>query len=566
MRGKRQAPIAIGICCLVVLSSLVALGTARASTQTSSGIRGFYASLGASQIACEGAFFSDQPPDLYCDRFRGNTQEVGVHVSGGKTRLGISGGAVEPGANTGPELSAGAVWNAAPFRCEVSATGTTCFDTKTGSGFSMTDSSLKAISHSASTTAACGQKATVIGVRGSGDPQSGEAKTDKYGDKVHGMGNPGAAFAVDLANRLPKGVVTFDPIIFPAAGLLGDLRKVGTWGKFINALGAGAHVGFLGAYTGSVNDGKKALEQTVSDEERICPKIKLVLVGYSQGAQVVGDVYQRNLTSQQRSRIVGVVLFGDPYFNPNDNAADESSFDPTRHGVLGTRGTYPANANGRVFSICHVHDPICQGPGSIDFNQHGNYQSDSWVGTAAAYIAKKLGATPPTGTALTVNANGTAGTLRVDHSSRADVISALGTPNFEYTDTSPPSKPYDALGYGCGLGPNAGAAVGPQQRCHTVFFINQATGHLGTFFTDSSRYVESRGVRIGMPQAQAEDILHKQVVPGCETNLYFRTPTASLTIAFDGGKTTGTPLKLVGGHVGAFVLHGHDDVEVFDCL
>jgi Tol biopolymer transport system component len=262
----------------------------------------------------------------------------------------------------------------------------------------MTDRSLKAISQSVSAApVSCGQRATVIGVRGSGDPQSGDEKADKYGLSVHGMGKPGAAFAVDLANDLPGGVITFLPVIYPAVGVLGDRHHISTWSKYINGIGAGSHVGFLGAYTGSVNDGKKALRQEIADEERLCSNIKLVLVGYSQGAQVVGDVYQRNLTAQQRARIVGVVLFGDPYFNPNDSAVDQGSFDPTRHGVLGTRAKYAASASTRVFSICHLYDPICQGPGRMKASAHTTYETDSWVKTAAAKIAAELKSSGPTG-------------------------------------------------------------------------------------------------------------------------------------------------------------------------
>lgn len=236
-----------------------------------------------------------------------------------------------------------------------------------------------------SAEAACSQRATVIGVRGSGDPQSGDVVTDKYGDTVHGMGKPGAAFALALANRLPRGAVTFDPVVYPAVGLLGN------WRKIVNAVGAGAKIGFLGSYTGSVKDGKAALQQVLTTEARVCPKVKLVLVGYSQGAQVVADVYQRDLSPSQRSRIAGVVLFGDPYFNPADTKPDVGSFDPTRYGALGKRGLYPSSST-PIFSICHLYDPICQGPGRDEFEQHTNYQSDSWVSTAAAKIAANVGA------------------------------------------------------------------------------------------------------------------------------------------------------------------------------
>lgn len=204
--------------------------------------------------------------------------------------------------------------------------------------------------------------------------------SDKYGDSVHGMGKPGAAFAVALANKLPRGTVTFDPVIYPAIGLLGN------WRKIINAVGAGTKIGFLGAYNGSVNDGKRSLRQVIEDEAKLCAKVKLVLVGYSQGAQAVADVYQRDLSPSQRSRIAGVVIFGDPYFNPADSTPDVGSYDPNRHGALGKRAPYPSSDT-PIFSICHLDDPICQGPGRDNFAQHTNYQTDPWIKIAAAKIA-----------------------------------------------------------------------------------------------------------------------------------------------------------------------------------
>ena len=239
---------------------------------------------------------------------------------------------------------------------------------------------------------ACGQEATVVGVRGSGDPQSGDVATDRYGDQVHGMGKPGAAFAVALANRLPRGAVIFDPVVYPAVGLLGN------WRKIINGAGAGLRIGFLGSYDGSVKDGKAALRQVINTEARVCPRVKLVLVGYSQGAQVVADVYQRDLTATERSRIAGVVVFGDPYFNPGDSKPDVGSFDPSRYGALGKRGLYPSSGT-PIFSVCHLYDPICQGPGRDRFSQHTNYQTDSWINVAAAKIAAAL--TKPTTTKST---------------------------------------------------------------------------------------------------------------------------------------------------------------------
>ena len=51
----------------------------------------------------------------------------------------------------------------------------------------------------------------------------------------------------------------------------------------------------------------------------------IVLVGYSQGAQVTADVYQRDLTDAQRQMVAAIVLFGNPYFNRHDSAADRGA-------------------------------------------------------------------------------------------------------------------------------------------------------------------------------------------------------------------------------------------------
>lgn len=70
-------------------------------------------------------------------------------------------------------------------------------------------------------------------------------------------------------------------------------------------------------YHQSVVEGKKWLSGQIGTLLTNCPDSKLVLTGYSQGAQVTGDVYQ-NASSK---RIIGVVLFGDPKFNSADPAA-----------------------------------------------------------------------------------------------------------------------------------------------------------------------------------------------------------------------------------------------------
>jgi Cutinase len=141
----------------------------------------------------------------------------------------------------------------------------------------------------------------------------------------------------------------------------------------------------VGAYHDSVVDGKKWLAQEVATiaNDPNCPNNKIFLVGYSQGAQVTGDVYQAISQDKRDAGVVkhirGVALFGDPYFNHADHRVDRGNHEPGLDGVLGTRPQF----SGPVMSYCHKYDPICQGP--LDyvtlalhrFKEHENYPPDA---------------------------------------------------------------------------------------------------------------------------------------------------------------------------------------------
>jgi hypothetical protein len=206
----------------------------------------------------------------------------------------------------------------------------------------------------------------VVDSRGSGEPE--------------GKLSPPAAAVLTAVRRHHPGVRIagfWNP--YPADGLTDDPRE------WLNALGAGLHAGPLGAYHGSVVDGEQYLRDFIPRELRTCSAIKLILVGYSQGAQVTGDVFQRHLTTAQKRSISGVLLFGDPYFNSSDRQADQGDFDHHRSGALGNRRTFGGDP--RVRSFCHQRDPVCQATWHRipepqlflrwGFKQHENYPSDA---------------------------------------------------------------------------------------------------------------------------------------------------------------------------------------------
>jgi hypothetical protein len=74
------------------------------------------------------------------------------------------------------------------------------------------------------------------------------------------------------------------------------------------------HYILTGYHTSEIR-GIKALSKLMSSFVASCPVSYLALAGYSQGAQVVGDTYLSHMTAAQRSRVVGIVMLGDPDFN-----------------------------------------------------------------------------------------------------------------------------------------------------------------------------------------------------------------------------------------------------------
>ena len=170
------------------------------------------------------------------------------------------------------------------------------------------------------------------------------------GTQINSYSPAGAALYDQLREQHNGQRVTRIWNPYPAVELIGG------WRELLNFAGAAFKVAKIGAYHDSVADGKKWLRAHLASEIRSCPDTKLVLTGYSQGAQVTGDVWQRNLSDAQRKHVVRVALFGDPYFNPKDER-DRGGFSEDRHGALGKRVSFRGDE--RVVSYCHLHDPIC---------------------------------------------------------------------------------------------------------------------------------------------------------------------------------------------------------------
>ena len=142
-------------------------------------------------------------------------------------------------------------------------------------------------------------------------------------------------------------------------------------------------------YSKSVIQGTDWLYQELSELPTTCPVSLIFVTGYSQGAQVAGDVALEN----RWNNIGGVILFGDPYFNPRESF-DRGDYSSINWGSLGIRRVPFNGPNPYVLSYCHLHDPVCQGPQWIPhyhFYAHTNYDQLGEPQEAARHFTKLWG-------------------------------------------------------------------------------------------------------------------------------------------------------------------------------
>ena len=124
-----------------------------------------------------------------------------------------------------------------------------------------------------------------------------------------------------------------------------------------------------------------------------CPAMKLVVMGYSQGAQAAGD----DLATEPSSitdHVAQFVMFGDPRFNPDAISYTYGTFDPRDHGLAGPRSVSDFSSwSSRVESWCNQNDVVCQGAGKgHSSSQHSqDLYLSNYSTTVANFIRKSVG-------------------------------------------------------------------------------------------------------------------------------------------------------------------------------
>ena len=209
--------------------------------------------------------------------------------------------------------------------------------------------------------ARCVEEARVIAVRGSGEPDNG------------GPGKTVGPFVKQLEAQADPGKVNGEGLDYPAIGISWtDIFRVRD--KEID-------------YQRSVDKGVANLIDVIKARVHHCAGVKLVLAGYSQGAQVIHEALPK-LTGMA-SHIGAVALFGDPLFDPHSRAAVPGTFSMRRHGILGLPDhDFPA-AFPHVLSYCRGGDVVCQGlPNTTSAHKHYHPQNTL---QAALKVAEWLG-------------------------------------------------------------------------------------------------------------------------------------------------------------------------------
>ena len=164
-----------------------------------------------------------------------------------------------------------------------------------------------------------------------------------------GLGSVGRPFVEDLRARVAPRTVEATPVDYPASN------------DFAVSTPAG------------IDAARSVIESTAAN----CPKTKMVLGGYSQGAAVIEGA--TNSTSPQTaSRVAATALFGAP-----------------RTGFAGmlAGGPLPELAPQYVANAidqCAEGDPICWVGGGFDVGAHGSYVQSGKVTQAADFAAGRL--------------------------------------------------------------------------------------------------------------------------------------------------------------------------------
>jgi acetylxylan esterase len=131
-------------------------------------------------------------------------------------------------------------------------------------------------------------------------------------------------------------------------------------------------------YASSVAKGDSAMATDIENAVSSCPNEKIILLGYSQGAQVVGDVLAGGgggpelgpetapVPAADAAKVIAAIQFGDPRHQPNLSPIDLGT-DPGAQGIFPVQTGQSRAAFGTILrSWCDTGDPFCAGGNNLE--------------------------------------------------------------------------------------------------------------------------------------------------------------------------------------------------------
>ncbi|KDN70630.1 putative cutinase [Colletotrichum sublineola] len=181
-------------------------------------------------------------------------------------------------------------------------------------------------------------------------------------------------------------------------GLLGNIAKNASAqipGSVITPL---VYPAQLDPYPPSVAAGVANMTALLNQQATQCPGTKLVLMGYSQGAQVsldtlcgTSDGPNFNTTTAQApmvgSKIAAVVLFGDPTYIANQTFDKGTS---QKNGIFPRKDFSQCQSlTSRFASFCDADDLFCASGGNLTVHL-GYFQNPQYEAMASSFIVQNV--------------------------------------------------------------------------------------------------------------------------------------------------------------------------------
>jgi cutinase len=121
-------------------------------------------------------------------------------------------------------------------------------------------------------------------------------------------------------------------------------------------------------YHESVRDGARMLRGRLGRLLAACPRTRVVLAGFSQGAHVVHHAMARTSLPRSRARrVVAVGLLADPTYNRRSTHARQVRYGvkaPRHNGLIGPGRNLPPLLAKRTIDYCHPDDLVCSFDGA----------------------------------------------------------------------------------------------------------------------------------------------------------------------------------------------------------